>query len=71
MHTHAVLILYSTHVSIAHFACYDFIAAQLLCCWLKRVCMCMHKLIIKVLSIFKTFPGNIITFFNLTVCQVF
>ena len=32
-----------------------------------RVCMCVRKLIINVLAIVKTFPGNIITFFNLTV----
>ena len=35
-----------------------------------RVCMCVRNLIIKILAIFKTFPGNIITFFNLSVCQV-
>ena len=34
-----------------------------------RVCMCVLKSIIKVLAIFKTLPGNIITFFNLTVCK--
>ena len=35
-----------------------------------RVCMCVRKLIIKVLSIFTAFPRNTITFFNLTVRQV-
>ena len=35
-----------------------------------HVCMCLRKLIIKGFSIFKTIPGNIITFFILTVCQV-
>ena len=35
-----------------------------------RVGMWVRKLAIKVLSIFKTFPCNIITFFNFTVCQV-
>ena len=35
-----------------------------------RVYMCVRKLIIKVLAIFKTFPGNRIIFFNLKVCQV-
>ena len=36
-----------------------------------RVCMCVHKLVIQILTIFKTFPGNIIAFLNLTVGQVF
>ena len=35
-----------------------------------RICMCVCKLIIKVLVMFKTFPSNIITFFNLTLCKV-
>ena len=35
-----------------------------------RVCMCVLKSIIKVLAIFKTLPGNIYAFLNLTVCQV-
>ena len=33
-----------------------------------RVYMCVRKLIMKVLAIVKTFSGNIITFFNITVC---
>ena len=44
----------------------DMLLAEVYAC----VCMDLRKLVIKGCSIFKTFLGNIITFFNLTVCQV-
>ena len=70
--SHAFLSLYSTHMHIAHFVCYDFLLdfycgsiIMLLAQVYARVCMCVLKSIIKVLAISKTLPSNIITFFNL------
>ena len=66
-------------MSVAHFACYDvlnfycdFIAVIMLLAQVcARVCMCMRRLITKLLAIFKTFPVNIITLhFHLNVCEV-
>ena len=54
-------------MSIAHFACYDVLnfycdsVIILLAQVCARVFMCVRRLIIKLLEIFKTFPVNIIT----------